>query len=216
MELYSYKAMDADGNIVRGRLDAQNVGDLEHRLSRLGLDLVNYREVGSGVHLVTGRGIKRIDLINFCFHLEQLLEAGVPILEGLADLRDSVDNRRLREVTSVMIDLIEGGKSLSEAMRDFPYVFSSVFVNLIKAGEDSGQLIQVLRNVLENLKWQDEQTAHTKKLVLYPAFVACVITGVLFFLMMYVVPELLRFVTTMGQELPLHTRALIFLSSRPW
>ena len=78
----------------------------ETRLSRLGLDLVNYKEIKSRQKNVTGRGIRRTDLITFCFHLEQLVRAGVPILEGLADLRDTIDNRRLREVTAAMIESI--------------------------------------------------------------------------------------------------------------
>jgi type IV pilus assembly protein PilC len=213
MEVFQYKAINQQGRTMFGRVDAVNVGDLEMRLSRMGLDLINYRTLKTRGKSVTGRGVKRVDLITFCFHLEQLVRAGVPILEGLADLRDSVENPRLREVTSAMIESIEGGKNLSQAMADFPYVFKAVMVNLIRAGEESGQLPQVLQHIVENLKWQDEQAAYTKKLLMYPAFVALVVMLVLFFLMTYLVPELLKFIETMGQTLPFHTKALIFVSN---
>ncbi len=211
MDAFLYKAMNAQGRLVFGRVDAMNAGDLEMRLTRMGLDLVNFRQLKSRKG-AAGRGVQRVDLITFCFHLEQLSRAGVPILEGLADLRDSVESTRLREVTSAMIESIEGGKNLSGAMEDFPTVFNDVFVSLVRAGEESGQLPRVLTHIVENLKWQDEQSAYTKKLFMYPAFVGSVVLSVVFFLMIYLVPELLKFVQMMGKELPLHTRILIALS----
>lgn len=213
MEAFRYKAVNDQGRILHGTIDAVNAGDLEVRLSRMGLDLITYKEFKSKGRTGNKRGVKRVDLITFCFHLEQLIRAGVPILEGLADLRDSTDNPRLREVTSGLIESIEGGKNLSESMGDYPAVFSKVFVNLVRAGEQSGQLPRVLQQIVESLKWQDEQAAYTKKLFLYPVFVGTVVLGVLAFLMAYLVPELLKFVQGMGQALPLHTRILIVVSN---
>ncbi|MGB1884921.1 MAG: type II secretion system F family protein [Gammaproteobacteria bacterium] len=210
MEAYRYKAINSQGRL--GRVDAANPADLEVRLSRMGLDLVNFKELPSRAKNVTGRGIRRVDLITFCFHLEQLVRAGVPILEGLSDLRDTIDNKRLQEVTAAMIESIEGGKNLSQAMADFPFVFPNTFVSLIRAGEESGQLNRVLGKLIENLKWQDEQASYTKKLLLYPAIVTVVVIAVLFFLMLYVVPQLISFLSTMGQELPMQTKALIATS----
>ncbi|MCZ6718725.1 MAG: type II secretion system F family protein [Gammaproteobacteria bacterium] len=212
MEYYKYKAMNADGKVLQGRVDAFNVSDLELRLKKMGLDLVNFKQLAFRGLSIARRGVKRRDLITFCFHLEQTSRAGVPILEALTDLRDSVDNPRMREVTSAMLEAIEGGKTLSETMFEFPSVFSDVFANLVKAGERSGQVSEVFRNLAENLKWQDEQVAHTKKLFIYPLFVVGVVIAVLFFLMTYLVPELLKFVQSMGQELPMHTKVLIGVS----
>jgi type IV pilus assembly protein PilC len=213
MEHYRYKAIDDRGRAHNGIVDAANVADLEMRLRKMGLDLVNYKEVSSPSKRVTGGGVKRRDLITFCFHLEQTSRAGVPILESLQDLRDSTDNPRLAEVTEAMVESIEGGKTLSESMQDYPSVFTNVFTSLVKAGEQSGEISQVFFHLGENLKWQDEQAAQTKKLIMYPAFVGTVVLGVVFFLMTYLVPELLRFVKTMGQELPMHTKALIVVSN---
>ncbi|MGH8565038.1 MAG: type II secretion system F family protein [Gammaproteobacteria bacterium] len=212
MELYRYKAVDADGRLQRGQADAVNPIDLEMRLTRLGLDLVSYRPLKPGGLFAVRSGIRRPDLITFCFHMEQLLEAGVPMIDALTDLRDSLENRRLQEITAAMIESIQGGKGLSEAMRDFPYVFNTVFVNLVRAGEGSGTLTRVLRQMIDNLKWQDEQAAHTKRLFIYPIVVGVVVGGAMVSLMVFVVPELLKFVQSTGQELPLHTRILIAVS----
>jgi len=212
VDVYRYKAIDRRGKVSFGRVDAINPADLEVRLSRMGLDLINYRELKSRQKNVTGRGITRQDLITFCFHLEHLMNAGVPILAALADLKDTVSNRRLKEVTAALIESIEGGQNLSGAMGHFPYVFSPVMVSLVRAGEQSGTLPEVLARITENLKWQDEQAANIKRLMIYPAVTACVVGAVVLFLMTYVVPELVVFVEQMGEELPGHTKVLIAVS----
>ena len=213
MDFYQYKAIDERGRIHNGQVDAVNEADLEMRLRNMGLDLVNFREIKSQGKSVSVSGIKRRDLITFCFHLEQTSKSGVPIMDSLQDLRDSTDNPRLAEVINAMIEDIEGGKTLSQSMQQFEHVFGNVFVNLIRAGEQSGEISQVFNKLGENLKWQDEMAAQTKKLLMYPAFVGTVVGAVVFFLMTYLVPELLKFVKTMGQELPLHTKALIVVSN---
>lgn len=212
MDYFQYKAMDESGRIQVGQADAINIADLEMRLRKMGLDLINCKEVKSQGQSISGRGVTRRDLILFCFHLEQTSRAGVPILESLEDLRDSTENSRLKEVISAMAESIEGGKTMSESMRDFPNVFSNVFCNLVKAGEQSGEIGEVFSRLGESLKWQDEQASQAKKVIMYPAFVGTVVIGVVCFLMIYLVPQLMSFVKTMGQKLPMHTRALIFIS----
>ena len=209
--LFDYKAVNVEGRMIYGRLDAINLIDLEMRLRRMELDLVTGVLVQQRA-LFGSRGIPRPELINFCFHLEQLARAGVPILDGLTDLRDSIEHPRFREVIAVLIENIEGGQTLSQAMGIHPDVFSQVFVNLIKAGEASGQLPEVLVNLTESLKWEDELASHTKKLLMYPAFVATVVLAATFFLMIYMVPQLKLFVKNMGQVLPLQTKLLFFVS----
>ncbi len=212
MSLFEYKAVDAQGRMVLGRIEASNDADLEMRLNNMGLDMIRCRPARlRSLRFGSGR-VGRQELINFCFHLEQLTRAGVPILDGLKDLRDSVDNPRFRDVIGAITEDIEGGHTLSEALARFPEIFGRVFVALIRAGERSGMLSDVLRELTENLKWQDELAAHTKKIVMYPAFVGVVVLGVIFFLMSYLVPQLTTFIRTMGEELPLHTVALIHTS----
>jgi type IV pilus assembly protein PilC len=211
LPLYTYKAIDPQGKSVIGRVEAINLFDLEQRLSRMELDLVSGAPSRQKSRLLGG-GIKRQDLINFCFHLEQLASAGVPVMEGLRDLRDSVDNARFREVVAGLIESIEGGKSLSQALGEFPEVFSKVFVSLVRTGERTGKLAEVLRSLTESLKWEDELSAQTKKLMMYPAFVGGIVLLVTFFLMVYLVPQMVGFIRNMGQAIPLHTQLLIMVS----
>ncbi len=209
--LFDYKAVSVEGRMIYGRLDAINLVDLEMRLKRMELDLVTGKAVQHHA-LFGGRAIPRPELINFCFHLEQLVRAGVPILDGLTDLRDSLEHPRFREVMAGLIEGIEGGQTLSQAMESHREAFSQVFVNLVRAGEASGQLPEVLASLSDSLKWEDELAAHTKKLLVYPSFVASVVLSATFFLMVYMVPQLKLFVKNMGQTLPPQTRLLFFVS----
>jgi type IV pilus assembly protein PilC len=213
MPLFSYKAIDRRGKAVTGRIEAANVFDLEQRLARMELELVDGGESAQRGRLLGGAGVTRQDLINFCFHLEQLTSAGVPIVEGLTDLRESMENLRFREVVAGLIEGIEGGKSLSQALADYPEVFSKVFVSLIRSGEQTGKLAEVLKSLTETLKWEDELAAQTKKLMMYPAFVGSIVVVVTFFLMIYLVPQMTGFIRNMGQDLPLNTVILIQVSS---
>lgn len=211
MSLYAYKAMDANGRLIFGRMDAINAVDLEMRLKRMELDLISgdlVRQGGFG-----GMKITRRELITFCFHLEQLSRAGVPLIESLTDLRDSLENPRFREVIADLIESVEGGKTLSQALAGHAKVFDNVFISLVKAGEESGNLTEVLRSLTESLKWEDELAAQTKKLIMYPSFLGGVIVLVTLFMMMYLVPKMVSFMKNMGQELPLHTQALIATSN---
>ncbi len=212
MPQFIYRAMDANGTIVPGNMDAHNVPDLELRLQRMALDLIDYRVTRQRNLRIGGRAITRRDLINFCFHMEQMSSAGVPILDGLRDLRDSTDHFRLREIMTDLVEKIEGGLQLSSALAAYPEVFDQSFTSLVRAGEQSGKVNEVFRDLAENLKWQDELAAQARKAITYPAFVLLIVSGVLFFLMVYLVPQLTAFIQNMGQELPLHTRALIAVS----
>ena len=213
MPQLQYKAMDARGRRLSGQVDAANAADLESRLARLGLDLITFREARSGRTIVRSRGrVRRGDLVGFCFHMEQLLNAGVPVAEGLAALRDSVGNPRLREVLADMVERVEGGETLSGAMRSYPQVFGAVFVKLVRAGELSGRMGEIFGSLSEHLKWQNEQLALMRRLLTYPAISGAVVLLVVFFLMAHLVPQLVSFIEGMGLELPLHTRALIIVS----
>jgi type IV pilus assembly protein PilC len=213
MPLFTYKAIDARGKSVVGRAEAVNLFDLEQRLVRMELDLVAGAPASDMSRLLGGGKVTRQDLINFCFHLEQLATAGVPLMEGLIDLRDSIENPRFREIVSGLIESIQGGQNLSQALADYPSVFSKVFISLVRSGEQTGKLADVLKSLTESLKWEDELAAQTKKLALYPAFVGSIVLIVTFFLMIYLVPQMTGFIRNMGQDIPLQTRILIAVSN---
>ena len=213
MAAFQYFAVDQKGSHIRGRMDAVNENDLEQRLRRMGLDLVTSRQKSNAPLFSFAQKISRQDLINFCFHLEQISRSGIPLLEGLADLAESTDNKRFREIISAMHEDMQGGKLLSEAMSQHPAVFDHLFTSLIRTGEQTGNMQEVLRDLATTQRWQDELVAKTKLLLMYPSMVLVVVTGVIFFLMLYLVPKLVSFIATMNQTLPLQTKILIGISN---
>jgi len=212
MALYSYKAIDIAGKSVKGLQDAANLIDLEQRLKRSGIDLISAKEEENKVSFGGGR-IKRPDLITFFFNLEQLVRAGVPLLECLGDLRDSMEEAAFREIIASLIESIESGKKLSQAMAEHPNAFDKITVSLTSAGEESGRLVDVFQHLTESLKWQDEMASQTKTMMIYPAFVGTIVLAITFFLMIYLVPQLVGFIKGMGQEVPIQTRILLATSA---
>ncbi len=211
MALFSYKAVDTIGKSLVGQMEAINIVDLELRLKRMGLDLIVGGHARRAMSL-SGAKIKRPDLINFCFHLEQMTRSGVLLTDGLSDLRDSLENQRFKEVISSVLEGIQGGQSLSQSLSQYPTVFDSVFRALIKAGEDTGRLPEIFKNIGDKLRWEDELAAQTKRALMYPTIVGVLVVLVIFFLMIYLVPQMMSFIKSMGQTIPFHTKLLIAVS----
>jgi type IV pilus assembly protein PilC len=213
MPFFDYRAIDQTGRSVKGTLSAVNDVDLELRLKRMGLDLVTLTEL-SRQYAPQGRErITRRDLVTFCIHMRYITRAGIPLLEGLRDLRDSMEKRGFRDVLTALLEDLEGGKVLSQALAAHPAVFGGVFVHSVKAGEQTGLLDEVFERLAENLKWQEEVAAKAKRLMVYPALVLVVVGVDILFLLVYLVPQVLSLVETMGVALPLPTLILLAVSN---
>ena len=213
MPLYKYKAIDKSGKFIQGSLDAGNIADLELRLDKMSLDLITFKQKEPGADIFGRNKIRRRDLINFSFHLEQLTRSGVPIIDGLKDLRESEENPGFRDVIASVVEAIEGGHSFSRALAMYPRVFDDVFTSLVKVGEQSGKMAEVLSDITETLKWQDEILGKAKKIMTYPAVIGTLIMAVIMFLMVFVVPDIMTAIVSLGGEIPLETRALMAVSS---
>lgn len=210
MTLHTYRAMTAEGRVVSGAAEASGLGDLESRLYRRGLELIHGEPATRGRSRRWPRaGIPRREIIHFCFHLEQLLAAGVPILESLADLRDATAHPRMRQLVASLLEEIEGGLTLSEAAAHHPAAFDAVFCGLLRAGEHTGQLAPVLHQLADGLTREDELLAHARKLAIYPIIVSCVLLVAITVALVFVVPQLASLFRSTGQTLPLQTRILI-------
>ncbi|MDH3387025.1 MAG: type II secretion system F family protein [Gammaproteobacteria bacterium] len=212
MPLFQYKAIDASGKFISGSLDAGNINDLELRLEKMDMDLVTYKQKEPGNDLFGRNKIGRRDLINFAFYLEQLTRAGVPILEGLADLRDGEENPTFRDIVTGLIEAIEGGNSFSQALALYPRIFDEVFVSLIRVGERTGRMSDVLVDITTTLKWQDELLAKARKIVMYPAVIGSLVFSVIMFMMIFIVPDIMDAIVGLGGEIPIETRALMATS----
>jgi type IV pilus assembly protein PilC len=180
----------------------------------MGFDLLSYKESSKvAKNAFHRKTISRRELINFTFHIEQLIKSGVPLIDSLKDIRNSIDYSHFTDVLQTVIDDIEGGKTLSLALAEHPTIFDKVYVTLVRIGEETGQLAEVLNDLAETIRWQDELVAQTKKIMIYPLIVSVVVLLVVTFLMMYLMPQLLPFIKNIGSEVPLYTRILIDISN---
>jgi type IV pilus assembly protein PilC len=212
MPTYQYKAINDRGRSMRGEISADNEVDLETRLRELGLDLVDYREAKQKKAGKFSR-IKHQDLIVLCMHLEQLGRAGVPLLDAIADVRDSSESAKLRDVMADVYESVKNGEMFSAALAKHPRYFDEVFVGLIQAGERTGDMSEVYNHLAEHFKWTHMLKRKVRKAMGYPIFLLLVMTGVISLLMLFVVPKLIDFITSQGFDIPFHTRALIAFSA---
>jgi type IV pilus assembly protein PilC len=213
MAQYKYKAINKTGDIITGRVQAANMLELEHRLTTLGQELISGVDLKHGITFFSRRSLTRRDLLNMVFQLEQLTKSGVPLLDSLQDLRDSSPPGYYNSVLAGIVEGIQGGKTFSSVLKDFPNDFDTVFVSLIAVGEETGELPKILKDMGATLRWTDELISATVKIIMYPAIVAVVVFGVAAFLMIYLVPKIIPFVKEMGGDIPFHTVALIAVSN---
>jgi type IV pilus assembly protein PilC len=212
MPQFAWKALTSDGRTQTGKSHASDAAALAQTLNQSGLMLLKAK-VSRPLFQMGGGKIGKLQLLNFSFQLSMMLRAGVTILDALRDIADAEGNAAFRQVIANLADALSSGKTLSQSMATQSKVFDEVYVNLIQAGEQTGQLTEVLEDLTETLKWQHEMASQTKKALTYPIIVLVVITGVLLFMLGYVVPQVTQLLITMRIALPLPTRILIALSN---
>jgi type IV pilus assembly protein PilC len=215
MPKFSYRAVNAKGRPIRGVVSAANESDLTTRLEEDGLAIIDCKEMSEkvgGLSSIFAKSVKIRDLIQMFVHLEQLQKAGVPLMEGLADVRDTTDSPKLRDVLSDVYREVAEGNSFSNALSRHPTVFEKIFVSLIAAGEETGNLTGAFVQVVRHLKWTDAMRSKIKKATRYPIILLVVVVLVIVVMMVYVVPQVVGFLKDIGKTLPGITTALIATS----
>jgi type IV pilus assembly protein PilC len=215
MPKFSYKAINAKGRPVRGVVTAANEGELFNRLQESGMNLLDCKEMNEKagkLAALTAARVQTRDLIQMFVHLEQLQKAGVPLLDALSDIRDTAESTRLRDIMGDVYSEVSAGSSLSNGLAKHPMIFQPIFISLLNAGEETGNLTQAFGQVIRHLKWSDEMAAKIKKATRYPKILIVVVVGVVGLMMGYVVPEVVGFLKNIDQALPPITKALISTS----
>ncbi len=216
MPKFSYRAVNAKGRPIRGVVTAANESDLTTRLEEGGLALVDCKEMSEkagGLSTVFAKGVKIRDLIQMFVHLEQLQKAGVPLMDGLSDVRDTTESPKLRDVMSDVYREVAEGNSFSNSLSRHPSVFERIFISLIASGEETGNLGNSFSQVIRHLKWTDAMRSKIKKATRYPKILLVVVSGVIWVMMAVVVPQVVGFLKDIGKTLPPITTALIATSN---
>ncbi|MEA1937057.1 MAG: type II secretion system F family protein [Patescibacteria group bacterium] len=221
MPQFSYKAVGVDKKIKYGKLLATDKGDLLRKLSKLGLTLLsseeksvqNKKAINQDINI--SKILKRVSVVDkmlFTRHLGVMLKAGLSFSRALTVLSEQTNNAYFKEILEGIKKDVQRGNSLAKSLEKHPKVFDGLFVNMIRVGEASGNLEEVLDILSLQLKKSHELTSKVKGAMMYPAVIvfAMVVIGVL--MMIFVIPTLLNIFKDMEVELPATTKAIIFIS----
>ena len=203
---------------MKGVIAAVSEGDLYKQLQKNEMELIQCGEIKEtpGLAYVSSLMKKRVtvrDLIQFFIQLEQMQNAGIGLLEALNDAKSTADNGTLRDmITEIHRDVTEGA-SLSETMKRYPNVFKPLYISLIAAGEETGDLVTSYTKLIAYLKWLDDMNTKIKKATRYPMILLAVIILTISIMMGVVVPQIVGFIENLNQELPFYTVWLVNTSN---
>ncbi|MDP1769345.1 MAG: type II secretion system F family protein, partial [Nitrospirota bacterium] len=222
MPVYHYKGYKNDGGSATGIIDAESQKVARVKLRKVGVFPTDMVEQGTASSTdtpgasssVIGRSpaLSTTDVAMMTRQLATLLVAGLPLVEALGVM---VDQSEKKPVKSLMADIregIRGGKSYSAVLEGYPREFSQIYVHMVRAGEASGALDQILFRLAEFLEKQLALKHKVTNAILYPALMLIVGVSVLFFLMTFVVPKITAVFTSLKQALPWPTVVLMSMS----
>lgn len=218
MAIYKYTAKKGPEELVEGRIEAQTEEEVVDKLNQLGYVPVRIKieEQTSKPHQAAAGKIKgRIrsrQITIFSRQLASLLKSGVPILNALGIISEQSGSPRLKSVVDGIYDMVKQGDSFSSALRNYPNIFSPFYTAMVAAGEDSGALPAALLRIADYRVKQEAMLSRLRMALVYPAFMAVVGAGTVVFMLTFVMPRLMQIFLNMGQDLPLPTQILIFLS----
>ena len=215
--LFSYKAIVNNGEEKEGTIDAINVDLAIAALQRRDLVIVSIKEAGERTSFLKknfnfSRGVPFKDIVILSRQVATLFEAQVSALKTFKMLATEAENPYLRGKLVILTDDIQSGVSISGAMTKHPEVFSDFYVNMVKAGEESGKLSQTFNYLADYLDRSYELNSKTKNALIYPAFVIGTFVVVMILMMTMVIPKLADVLKDSGQETPLYTKIVIGMS----
>ncbi|HKK54017.1 MAG TPA: type II secretion system F family protein [Patescibacteria group bacterium] len=224
MPVYKYKAKDNSKNkIIRNNIVAFNETEAIQKLAKKDwrvLKMQNISDNFEGKLLLYINKIKQKDLVMFFRQFAVMIEANVTIVESLKTLVDQTKNISLQKLISELAYDVDSGYLLSDAMAKRPDVFSEFYINIIRSGETSGKLEEVLNYLADEVEKNYDMVSKIKNAMIYPIFIISALIGVGIFMMVFILPELISVIAESGGELPVSTRIVIavsnFLQSYLW
>ncbi|MCP4152799.1 MAG: type II secretion system F family protein, partial [bacterium] len=206
-------ARDSEGTLIEGLLEADSERDLAAKLADINIVLVESKSVKSGEAKSFYLGkVKRREIVLFTNHLATSVEAGVPVVQAMADYASEIENQRVKKIVGDVERQVLAGTTLSEAMSKHSEAFSELYVAIVATGEATGNLDLVLRDLVGFLEWQEDLIAQIKKASIYPAFLVSMIIGVVVIMMTVTLPQFIPILKGFNVELPAPTRILIATS----
>jgi len=217
MPIFKYSAKNKRGQTVEGQIEGESKKNAEAYLRERGLEDISVKGEGKGglanINIKFLSRVSTKEKVVFSRQLSVMISANVPLLRALRSLIDQTESAALKDVVKNLADEIEGGAKLSGALALHPDVFSEFFISMVRSGETTGKLDDVLNYLADEQEKDYELMGKIKGAMVYPAFIVCGLVAVGILMMIFVIPKLTSILTESGAPLPWTTQALIFTSS---
>lgn len=213
--IYRYEALDDQGTKKTGLVEADDSRDAASLLKENNLTLVNLEvaNIKKSINLPFINRISMKDVVIFARQFSIMIGAGVAMVQALRILVNQTENQKFKKVIGEIGDEVEGGAPLSDCLAKRPKIFSNFFVSVVKSGERSGKLDEVLNYLADEIGKDYDMIAKIRGSMIYPAvvMVGMVVIGIV--MMVFVLPKLMDVMTETGTALPVATRILIAISN---
>jgi type IV pilus assembly protein PilC len=214
MPVFTYKGTNRSGGSVSGELTATSKAELQNILRRQQITPTKMSEKGKEFNLPSfGSGVSAKELAIFTRQFSVMIDSGLPLVQCLEILASQQENKTFQKVLAGTRASVEGGATLSAAMRQYPKVFDALYVNMVEAGETGGILDTILQRLSSYIEKNVKLQRAVKSALVYPVGVLTVAAGVIILLLWKVVPIFATLFAGLGVDLPLPTKIVINLSN---
>ena len=207
MPNFAYKARDAAGKVVSGRMEAANKNEVASKLRADNKFVVSINEAGSAG---SGRGVGKLkgrDVVNFCTQLASTLSAGIVLVRALDIVQEATESKVLKAVVKQIYDAVQRGQSLSEAMRDLGDTFPNLLIYMVESGEASGNIDEVMEKMSIHYEKEQRINSKIKSAMIYPVILGVLATAVVIFMLLVIIPTFQN--TFQDMQMPATTQFLI-------
>lgn len=216
MPYFRYKAINLEGAVINGLTEHRDMELAYENISDSGLHIIKIQKSDrlseAYIKRVSTWSIKTKDIIEFAKNLSVMQRAGLPLIESISDISESIENRYFRERLLSIRKAIELGSGFSEALSRHKDVFPEIFINLTAVAEETGRISESLSDIALHLQRMEDLKSAIVRALMYPAFALIGTTGALLFWLIYVLPKMSELFKTMAIELPPVTQGLIMAS----
>jgi type IV pilus assembly protein PilC len=214
MPVFTYKGTNRSGATVAGEMNASNKAELQQLLRRQQITPTRMSEKGKEFNLPTfGGGVNAKELAIFTRQFSVMIDAGLPLVQCLEILASQQENKTFQKVLTGTRTSVEGGSTLSAAMKQYPKVFDALYTNMVEAGETGGILDTILQRLSSYIEKNVKLQRAVKSALVYPVGVMTIAAGVITLLLWKVVPIFAALFAGLGVDLPLPTKIVIALSN---
>lgn len=212
MPQFNYKARNAEGRVLQGQIEAENEDAARVVLRGRKFNVLELSKAKSGGFFNRGPKVKEQEVVLFSRQLATMAAAGLPLVQAIGIIGEQAESKAFRAVLLQIRDDVSSGSNFPEALSKHPTVFESLYVNMVRAGDQGGNLDIILDRLSTYLEKASALQGKIKAAMMYPAAIAFVAAAVVVFLMVKVIPSFRDVFSSFGAQLPLPTRILLGVS----